>query len=49
MFVDYTPEGQETQRFEFKPGRVRLDECARIEFAYGNEGLNIVFGSSSAF
>ncbi len=34
MFIDYTPEGQETQRFEFRPGRVRLDEAARIEFQY---------------
>lgn len=34
MFVDYTPEGQATQRLEFKPGRVRLSEAQMIEFTY---------------
>lgn len=34
MFIDYTPEGQKTQRLPFQPGRVRLDESAGIEFRY---------------
>lgn len=34
MFVDYLPEGQAPQRFEFDPGRIRLGESAAIETAY---------------
>lgn len=37
MFIDYTPEGQATQRLEFKPGRVKLSEQARIERLYARE------------
>lgn len=34
MIVDYIPEGEEPQRFEFRPGRMRLAACAQIEFQY---------------
>lgn len=37
MFIDYTPEGQATQRLEFKPGRVKLSEQSRIERLYSSE------------
>lgn len=31
MFLTYTPEGGEPQRFEFRPGRVRLARAEMIE------------------
>lgn len=37
MFVIYKPEGQESQRLEFKPGKVRLDEMTKIERQYSRE------------
>src|SRR5688572_33270830 len=37
MFIVYKPEGQESQRLEFKPGRCRYDEQAAIERAYARE------------
>lgn len=35
MFVTYTPEDGETQRWEFSPGRVRQSDAALIEKQYG--------------
>ena len=37
MLVKYTPQGQETQQFEWRPGRVKLKEAAQIEFRYSKE------------
>lgn len=37
MLVKYTPQGQETQSFEWRPGRVKLKEAAQIEFRYSKE------------
>ena len=31
MFLDYTPEGQATQRFHFQPGRLKTAEMIAIE------------------
>lgn len=37
MLLIYTPEDQAAQHLEFRPGRVRLDEQARIERLYSRE------------
>lgn len=34
MLVLYRPEGQEEQRFEFRPGQLRLSEQAQVEKIY---------------
>lgn len=35
MFLTYTPDGEPPQRFEFRPGRVRLARAEMIEKRYG--------------
>lgn len=37
MLVKYTPQGQDTQEFTWRPGRVKLKEAAQIEFRYSKE------------
>jgi len=37
MLVEYTPQGQDMQTFEWRPGRVKLKEAAQIEFRYSKE------------
>lgn len=41
MFLTYTPEGQEAQRFHYEPGKLRVSEAEAIEdrcgMAYGGD------------
>lgn len=41
MYLSYTPEGQETQRFHYEPGKVRTSESEAIEdrtgLSYGGD------------
>ena len=52
MFVTYTPEGGDVQRWEFDPGRVRQSEAEILEKRYGGTydklRASIVTGESRA-